>query len=150
MEGEKEQGLGYAELSNALQLARRKCRGHRSCVNMHWKFLEACLAYTRKNLRILGAGILQRLAVAFKELGIVKPRAKFLSRGEAKALEMLVQYRRQGVFKWAPRIEKWLYEVGYRLWLGAMDISLTNSFQLNNPMGTRAKGQPCTEKIGVG
>jgi hypothetical protein len=139
MEKEKE-GLGYSELSSALRLVRRKFRGKGSCVNVHWKFLEACVAYTRTNLRILGANILQRLRVAFKELGIVKPGARILSRGEAKALEMLVQFRCRGVFKWAPRVEKWLYDVGYRLWLGAREISLMNGFLLNKPMGTLAKG----------
>jgi len=133
-------GLGHEELSNALQLARRNCRGQRSSINMHCRLLEACVAYTKKNLRILGASILQRLAVAFKELGIIKPRARILSHGEAKALEMQVQFRRQGVFKWAPSVEKWLNEVGYKLWLGTVQISLMNSYLLNNPVGANAKG----------
>jgi hypothetical protein len=102
--------------------------------------LEACLAYTRRNLRILGASILQRLAVAFRELGITKPQARILSYGEAKALEMQVQFRRRGVFKWAPRVEKWLDDIGYRLWLGTVQVSLMNSHMLNNPIDTKASG----------
>lgn len=139
MEKEKE-GLGYPELSSALRLARRKFRGQGSCVNLHWKFLEACVAYARTNLRILGANILQRLRVAFKELGIVRPKARILSHGEAKALEMQVQFRLRGVFKWAPRVEKWLHEIGYRLWLGTVQISLMNSYRFDNPGNGNAAG----------
>jgi hypothetical protein len=133
-------GLGYEELSNALRLARRNCRGQRGSLNIHCRLLEACLAYTKKNLRILSANLLQRLAVAFKELGIIKPRARILSHGEAQALEMQVQFRRRGVFRWAPRVEKWLNEVGYKLWLGTVQISLMNRYLLNNPVNTSAKG----------
>ena len=133
-------GLGYVDLNNALQLARRNCRGRRSSMNIHVKLLEACVAYTRRNLRILGANILQRLAVAFRELGITKPRSRILSQGEAKALEMQVQFRRRGVFKWAPRVEKWLNDLGYKLWLGTVQISLMNSFLLNNLADANATG----------
>jgi hypothetical protein len=131
-------GLGYEDLNSALQLARRNCRGRRSFRSIHWRFLEACLAYTRRNLRILGASILQRLAVAFRELGITKPQAWILSEGEAKALEMQVEFRRRGVFKWAPRVENWLKDVGYRLWLGTLQVSLMNSYILINQVDARA------------
>jgi len=133
-------GLGYEDLSNALQLARRNCRGRRSSRSIHWKLLEACLAYTRRNLRILGASILQRLAVAFRELGITKPQARILSYGEAKALEMQVQFRRRGVFKWAPRVEKWLDDIGYRLWLGTVEISLMKSLVIYKGADATATG----------
>ena len=109
-------------------------------MDIHWKLLEACLAYTKKNLRIHGANILQRLAVAFRELGIVKPRARILSHGEAKALEMQVQFRRQGVFKWAPRVERWLNDIGYKLWLGTVQISLMNGLLLNNVADANGTG----------
>jgi hypothetical protein len=107
-------------------------------MNIHWRFLEACLAYTRRNLRILGASILQRLAVAFRELGITKPQAWILSEGEAKALEMQVEFRRRGVFKWAPRVENWLKDVSYKLWLGTLQVSLMNSYILINQVDARA------------
>jgi hypothetical protein len=81
---------------------------------------------------------LQRLAVAFRELGITKPQARILSYGEAKALEMQVQFRRRGVFKWAPMVENWLNDIGYRLWLGTVQVSLMNSYMLNNPIHTKA------------
>ena len=133
-------GLGFEDLSNALRLARRNCQGRRRSLNIHWKLLEACLAYTKGNLRILGASILQRLAVAFRELGIIKPQSRILSYGEAKALEMQVQFRRRGVFKWAPKVENWLNDVGYRLWLGTLQVSLMNSCMLSNLADARARG----------
>jgi len=133
-------GLGFEDLSNALRLARRNCQGRRRSMNIHWRLLEACLAYTRRNLRILGASILQRLAVAFRELGITKPQARILSYGEAKALEMQVQFRRRGVFKWAPRFENWLNDTGYRLWLGTVQISLMNSLVIYKGADATATG----------
>ncbi len=133
-------GLGYEDLNNALRLARRNCEGRRRSRSIHWKLLEACLAYTKNNLRILGASILQRLAVAFRELGIIKPRSRILSEGEAKALEMQVQFRRRGVFKWAPRVENWLNDIGYRLWLGTLQVSLMNSYPFNDSAQTKATG----------
>jgi hypothetical protein len=133
-------GLGYEDLNSALQLARRNCRGRRSFRSIHWRFLEACLAYTRRNLRILGASILQRLAVAFRELGITKPQARILSYGEAKALEMQVQFRHRGVFKWAPRVENWLNDNGYKLWLGIVEINLINSSVIYKGADTDATG----------
>jgi hypothetical protein len=133
-------GLGYEDLNDALQRARRNCRGGRSSMNIHWRFLEACLAYTRRNLRILGASILQRLAVAFRELGITKPQAWILSEGEAKALEMQVEFRRRGVFKWAPRVENWLNDNGYKLWLGIVEINLINSSVIYKGADTDATG----------
>jgi len=133
-------GLGFEDLSNALRLARRNCQGRRRSMNIHWRLLEACLAYTRRNLRILGASILQRLAVAFRELGITKPQARILSYGEAKALEMQVQFRRRGVFKWAPRVEDWLNDIGYRLWLGTVQISLMNSLVIYKGADANATG----------
>jgi hypothetical protein len=102
--------------------------------------LEACLAYTKKKLRIVSVNILERLAVAFRELGIAKPRARILSYGEAKALEMQVQFRRQGVFKWAPRVEKWLNDIRCKLWLGTVQISLMNSFVIYKGAGATASG----------
>jgi hypothetical protein len=102
--------------------------------------LEACLAYTRRNLRILGASILQRLAVAFRELGITKPQSRILSYGEAKALEMQVQFKRRGVFKWAPRVEDWLNDIGYRLWLGTVQISLMKSLVIYKGADATATG----------
>ena len=136
----KSNGLGYEDLSNALRLARRNCQGRRRSLNIHWRLLEACLAYTRRNLRILGASILQRLAVAFRELGITKPQSRILSYGEAKALEMQVQFRRRGVFKWAPRVEDWLNDIGYRLWLGTVQISLMNSLVIYKGADATATG----------
>ncbi len=133
-------GLGFEDLNDALRLARRKCGGRRGSRSIHWKLLEACLAYTRKNLRILGSCVLQRLAVAFRELGVVKPRSRILSEGEAKALEMQIEFRRRGVFRWAPRLEQWLGDVGYRLWLGTLQVSLMNSFPFNDQTETGAKG----------
>ena len=133
-------GLGFEDLSNALRLARRNCRGRRRSLNIHWRLLEACLAYTRRNLRILGASILQRLAVAFRELGITKPQARILSYGEAKALEMQVQFKRRGVFKWAPRVENWLNDIGYRLWLGTVQISLMKSLVIYKGADANATG----------
>ena len=133
-------GLGFEDLSNALRLARRNCQGRRRSMNIHWRLLEACLAYTRRNLRILGASILQRLAVAFRELGITKPQSRILSYGEAKALEMQVQFRRQGVFKWAPRVENWLEDMGYRLWLGTVEISLMKSLVIYKGADANATG----------
>jgi len=133
-------GLGFEDLSNALRLARRNCQGRRRSLNIHWRLLEACLAYTRRNLRILGASILQRLAVAFRELGITKPQSRILSYGEAKALEMQVQFRRRGVFKWAPRVENWLNDIGYRLWLGTVQISLMNSLVIYKGADATATG----------
>ena len=133
-------GLGFEDLSNALRLARRNCQGRRRSMNIHWRLLEACLAYTRNNLRILGASILQRLAVAFRELGITKPQARILSYGEAKALEMQVQFKRRGVFKWAPRVENWLNDIGYRLWLGTVEISLMKSLVIYKGADTNATG----------
>ena len=133
-------GLGFEDLSNALRLARRNCQGRRRSLNIHWRLLEACQAYTRNNLRILGASILQRLAVAFRELGLTKPQARILSYGEAKALEMQVQFRRRGVFKWAPRVEDWLNDIGYRLWLGTVQISLMNSLVIYKGADATATG----------
>ena len=133
-------GLGFEDLSNALRLARRNCQGRRRSMNIHWRLLEACLAYTRRNLRILGASILQRLAVAFRELGITKPQARILSYGEAKALEMQVQFKRRGVFKWAPRVEKWLNDIRYKLWLGTVEISLMNSLVIYKGADATATG----------
>ena len=133
-------GLGYEELRNALQVARRNRRGQRGSVNIHWSLLEACLAYTKVNLRILGTEILQRLAVAFRELGILKPRARILSYGEARALEMQVQFRCQGVFRWAPRVEKWLNDIRYKLWLGTVQISFMNSLLINKGTDATATG----------
>jgi len=133
-------GLGFEDLSNALRLARRCCQGRRRSLNIHWRLLEACLAYTRRNLRILGASILQRLAVAFRELGITKPQSRILSYGEAKALEMQVQFKRRGVFKWAPRVEDWLNDIGYRLWLGTVQISLMKSLVIYKGADATATG----------
>ena len=133
-------GLGFEDLSNALRLARRNCQGRRRSLNIHWRLLEACLAYTRGNLRILGASILQRLAVAFRELGITKPQSRILSYGEAKALEMQVQFRRRGVFEWAPRVENWLNDIGYKLWLGTVEISLMKSLVIYKGADATATG----------
>ena len=133
-------GLGYEELRKTLCLVRRNSRGQRGSVNIHRKLLEACLAYTKKRFRIVSVNILERLAAALRELGIAKPRARILSYGEAKALEMQVQFRRQGVFKWAPRVENWLNDIGYRLWLGTVQVSLMNSLVIYKGADAAAAG----------
>lgn len=82
--------------------------------------------YTKKGFRITNGTILARIRVAFKELRIRNRRINILLDGEAKALEMQVQYRTRGVFRWAPKLETWLETEGYKVWLGIIQRSLTN------------------------
>jgi hypothetical protein len=117
-------GIGYPELRKAFQTFTSNCtiRSRRS--NIHRKLLEACIRFTKSNGRILSITVIRRLRVAFRELRIVNTRVRILSEGKIKALEMQVQYRRNGVFKWVPRLEDWLTNHAYRYWLGTMQVSL--------------------------
>jgi hypothetical protein len=117
-------GIGYVELKNALQtLARVGSRQHRY-VDIHQKLLEACLRFAKNSGRIFSTAVIARVRIAFVELGIISPRVRILSYGEAKALEMQIQYRHKGIFKWVPQLEGWLTSPAYRYWLGTLQACL--------------------------
>lgn len=115
--------LGYAELRNALREAYRNTKRWRWCKNIHKKFLEACVEFTRNGFRIVDATVLARLRVAFRELGIVNRRIRILIDGEIKALEIRTRLEEQKVFSWFPQLKAWLRDQAYKFWLGTMQIS---------------------------
>lgn len=120
--------LGYDELKAVLRkVSKRRRRWH--CAGDGWihrKLLEACVCFAKNGFRIVDKRVISRLCVAFRELRIGKGRLSILLDGETKALEMQVQYRTRGVFKWAPRLETWLNLEGYKFWLGTIQHSLAN------------------------
>jgi hypothetical protein len=121
--------LGYDELKSALrEVSRRRSRRHFGRNGwIHRKLLEACVFFTRNGFRIVNKMVISRLCVAFRALRIAKGRVSILLDGEIRALEMQVQYRTRGVFKWAPRLETWLKMEGYKFWLGTIQRSLEDS-----------------------
>lgn len=117
-------GLGYAELRNALCEAYRNAKRWRWCKNIHKRFLEACVGFTRNGLRIVDTTVLARLRVALRELGIINRRIRILIDGEIKALEIRTRFKEQKVFGWLPQLKAWLRDQAYKFWLGTMQISL--------------------------
>jgi len=119
-------GLGYDELKSVLREVngqRKRWHFTRDCW-IHKKLLEACVYFARKGFRIVNKLVISRLCIAIRGLRIAKRRLRTLLDGEIKALEMQVQYRERGVFKWAPRLEGWLKTEDYKLWLGTIQQSL--------------------------
>jgi len=116
--------LGYDELKNALREAYRNRKRWRWNGRIHKVLLEACVDFTRNGFRIVDATVIARLRIALNELRIIGRRLRILLDGEAKAMEMQIQYRTRGVFKWAPRLETWLKMEGYKFWLGTVQHSL--------------------------
>lgn len=121
-------GLGYDELKTVLQEVNRRRRlfQFRGTDCIHKKLLEACLVFAKNGLRIVNKVVIRRLCVAFRELRIAKRHFSIFLEGEMKTLEMQVQYRARGVFKWAPKLETWLQIESYKFWLGTIQHSLTN------------------------
>ena len=119
-------GLGYDELKSVLRdVSKRRRRSHFEGKGwIHRKLLEACVAFAKNGFRIVDEMVIGRLCVALRELRIAKRGLSILLDGEAKALEMQVQYRARGVFKWAPRLETWLRIESYWFWLGTIQHSL--------------------------
>lgn len=119
-------GLGYDELKSALREVSKRGRRWRYAGSrgIHMRLLEACVGFAENGFRIVDKMVISRLHVAFRELRIAKRRFNILMDGEIKALEMLVQYRKGGVFDWAPRLEAWLKIEDYKFWLGTLQRSL--------------------------
>jgi hypothetical protein len=131
--------VGYDELKSVLrEVSRRRRRRHFADNGwIHRKLLEACVDFAKNGFRIVDKMVIGRLCVAFRELRIVKGRLSILLDGQIKALEMLVQYKARGVFKWAPRLETWLKMEGYKFWLGTMQRSLENNASPIGEVGSR-------------
>lgn len=124
-------GISYLELRNALRTLARNRRSRYRSVNIHQKLLEACVRFAKYSGRIFSVVVITRLRVALRELKIISPRVRILSDGEIKALEMQVQYRQRGIFKWVPQLEGWLMNQAYRFWLGTLQMCLIDD---SNPM----------------
>jgi hypothetical protein len=119
--------LGYDDLKSILREVRKhKLRHFSGNCWIHTKLLEACVEFAKNGLRIVDNLVVNRLCVAFRALRIVRRRLCILLDGEAKALEMQVQYRTREVFKWAPLLQKWLKTEGYKFWLGTIQRSLAD------------------------
>jgi hypothetical protein len=119
--------LGYDDLKSILLEVRRHRSRHFSGNDwIHKKLLEACVDFAKHGLKIVDNLVINRLCVAFRALRITRRRLRILLDGEAKALEMQVQYRTRGVFKWAPLLQTWLKTENYRFWLGTIQGSLSN------------------------
>lgn len=71
--------------------------------------------------------MIKRLRVAFRELRITNRRVRILMDGEIKALEMLTQYRENGVFRWVPQLKAWLRDQAYKFWLGTTQTTLVDN-----------------------
>jgi hypothetical protein len=137
-------GLGYDELKSVLRdVSKRRRRYYFAGKGwIHRKLLEACVTFAKNGFRIVDEMVISRLCVALRELGIVKRGLSILLDGQIKALEMLVQYKARGVFKWAPRLETWLKLEGYRFWLGTIQHSLSNGICLGlEIVGHQSDGQ---------
>jgi hypothetical protein len=137
-------GLGYDELKSVLRdVSKRRRRSYFAGKGwIHRKLLEACVAFAKNGFRIVDEMVISRLCVAFRELRIAKRGLSILLDGEIKALEMLVQYRARGVFKWAPRLETWLRIESYRFWLGTIQHSLSRGTCLGfEIVGHQSDGQ---------
>jgi hypothetical protein len=121
-------GLGYDELRSALREVSKRGRRWRYAGDrgIHMRLLEACVGFAENGFRIVDRMVISRLHVAFRELRIAKRRFNILLDGEIKALEMQVQYRKSGVFDWAPRLEAWLKIEDYKFWLGTIQHSLAS------------------------
>lgn len=137
-------GLGYDELKSVLRdVSKRRRRYYFAGKGwIHRKLLEACVTFAKNGFRIVDEMVISRLCVALRELGIVKRGLSILLDGQIKALEMLVQYKARGVFKWAPRLETWLKLEGYRFWLGTIQHSLSKGTCLGlEIVGHQSDGQ---------
>ena len=118
--------LGYDELKSVLREVNR--RGRRlHFARDSWidkKLLEACVDFARSGFRIVNKLVINRLGLALRGLHIAKRRLRILLDGEITALEMQIQYRANGVFKWIPQLEGWLKTEAYKFWLGTIHHSL--------------------------
>lgn len=116
--------ISYLELRNALRTLTRNRRNRYQSVNIHQKLLEVCVRFAKNSGRIFSVAVIARLRVALRELKIISPRVRIFNSGEIKALEMQVQYRQRGIFKWVPQLEGWLMNQAYRFWLGTLQMCL--------------------------
>jgi hypothetical protein len=136
--------IGHNELRSVFHEIYKRSRKWQQSPNnwIHKKLLEACMCYTKNGFRITNATVLARISVAFKELRIKNRRINILLDGEIKALEMQVQYRTRGVFKWASKLETWLETESYKFWLGTIQYSLSRGTCLKfEIVGHQSDGQ---------
>ncbi len=123
-------GLGYVELRTILRTSHIGRERRRHSKKIHRSLVEACVEFTKRGFRIVDVGVIDRLRVAFRELGIANRRARFLVEGEIKSLELRMRLNKRKVFAWVPRLEAWLRDQAYKLWLGTLQTSLESDAYL--------------------
>jgi hypothetical protein len=111
--------LTHTELKNALREAYRKRRKRRFST-LHRSLLKACAAFTKKGFKIINTLVLDRLRIAFRELGIVNRRIRILIDGELRAKELQTRFKQRKLFNWVPQLKIWLTDQKYKFWLGTM------------------------------
>lgn len=117
-------GLGYFELRNVLRRSHIGRDRSLHSKKIHRSLVEACVEFTRRGFTIVDVVVIDRLRVAFRELGIRNRRARFLVEGEIKSLELRMRLNKRKFFAWIPQFEAWLGDPAYKLWLGILQTSL--------------------------
>jgi len=109
--------LKYSELISSFKKGLRN-GNWRKLEGIERAFFRASLSVSRIKGKIVNPVLLEQLSRILQKL-LETPGMIILRKGVERAMEMIERYEREGVFRWAPELRKWLMEKSYIEWLGS-------------------------------